>query len=169
MRAVSPVVRDDKGRIVRPDWSKPPTVHYQDSPAVPVKKNWSGLPDWNQPRNEQGQFITKSDAELRQQWEKEGGYAQNVARVQAVEAKILSLSENPEALQSHIATLPEAIQLKAADVMRLPTGYGPDGGAIKLEIFLDSLSPSEWQTFEGWWRGLSRGNQDCILAAISRP
>ena len=82
--------------------------------------------------------------------------------MQAVEAAILNLSENPQALQAHIATLPEAIQLKATDVMRLSTAYGPpgQGGALKLEQFINSLSPSEYQTFETWWRKFSRGDQD---------
>jgi hypothetical protein len=57
---------------------------------------------------------------------------------------------HPEALQSAVATLPAAIQLKAADVMRLTTAYGPNGRALKLEQFLDSLSPSEMETFEKW-------------------
>jgi hypothetical protein len=80
---------------------------------VPVKKSVSGLPDFNydrdgneRPRNESGQFITASENELRQQWEKEGGYEANAARVRAVEETILSLSENPETLQNHVATRP---------------------------------------------------------------
>jgi hypothetical protein len=52
--------------------------------------------------------------------------------------------------------------------MRLATGYGPDGGAIKFEVFLNSLSPSEFETFHSWCRGLSRGNQDAILYEIGR-
>jgi hypothetical protein len=135
------VPRDAKGNIVRQDWS--------------------------QPRNESGQFITKSESELRQQWQREGGFEQNRDRVLATEAAILNLSANPLALQSHIATLPEAIQLKAADVMRLAPSYR-EGGAIKFGMFIDSLSPSEYQVFETWWRKLSRGDQDAILATISR-
>jgi len=78
------------------------------------------------------------------------------------------LSENPEALRNHVAQLPEAIQLKAADVMRLSTPYGKIGGAMKFDQFCESLTESEWQTFEKWWRGLSRGDQDAILAGISK-
>jgi hypothetical protein len=77
--------------------------------------------------------------------------------VRDVEAKILAASDNPEALQSAVATLPAAIQLKAADVMRLTTAYGPNGGALKLEQFLDSLSPSEMETFEKWCVARFRG------------
>src|SRR5262245_35219507 len=65
--------RDAKGNVVRPDWNQAP---------VPVKsKNFSGLPDWDKPRNEQGEFISKSDAEMRQQWEREGGYAVNGLKI----------------------------------------------------------------------------------------
>jgi hypothetical protein len=49
------------------------------------------------------------------------------------------------------------------DHMRLPTGYGPDGGAIKFEAVLNALTPSEFETFQTWSRGLSRGDQDAIL------
>jgi hypothetical protein len=97
-------------------------------------------PDWSErPHNSQGQYITKSEADLHVQWQREGGFEANVARVQAVEAKILSLSENPQVLQNHIAPLPQSIQLKAADVMRLATGYR-QGGALKFEQFINSLT-----------------------------
>jgi len=43
-----------------------------------------------------------------------------------------------------------------------------DGGAIKFEMFINSLSPSEYKVFETWWRGLLRGDQDAILGAISQ-
>jgi hypothetical protein len=49
------------------------------------------------------------------------------------------------------------------DHMRLPTGYGPDGGAIKFEAFLNALTPPEFETFQTWSRGLSRGDQECDL------
>jgi hypothetical protein len=150
----------------------PPTV--KSTPNVPAK-NVSKLADWNydnqgneKPRDSQGKYITASDAQLRAQWDKEGGFAQNAARVMQVEQTILGLSENAEALRSHIATLPESIQLKAADHLRLTASHGPLGGVLKFEAFCDSLSPSEWETFQGWWRKLSRGDQDAILGAISR-
>lgn len=135
--------------------------------GVPIKRNVSGLPDWDRPRNEQGQYITKSAADRRAQWDKEGGYATNAAKVVAVESAILSASENPAALQSHIATLPNDLQLIAADHLRLATGYGRDAGARKFEQFCDSLSPAQLHTFGKWWRGLSRGDQDAILGSIS--
>jgi len=72
------------------------------------------------------------------------------------------------ALQAHVQQLPKDIQLKAADVMRLATAYGPNGGALKFEQFCDSLTPSQFETFHKWWRGLSRGDQDNILGAISK-
>jgi hypothetical protein len=35
-------------------------------------------------------------------------------------------------------------------------------------MFLNALSPSEFETFTKFWRGLSRGDQDAILAGVSR-
>src|SRR5262245_53718924 len=74
-----PAKYDANCKIIRPDWNQPPsTVHAQEGLPV-TRKNFSGLPDWNdKPRNEQGQFITKSDDELRQQWEREGGFETNL-------------------------------------------------------------------------------------------
>ena len=85
-------------------------------------------------------------------------------RVRQVEQNILALSEHSQALQDAVSELPKDIQRNAADHMRLSTGYGRDGGAIKFEMFLNSLSPSEFDRFHKWWRDLSRGDQDAILA-----
>ena len=70
---------------------------------------------------------------------REGGYEANAAKVMAVENTILSASADPAALQSHIATLSDDIQLIAADHMRLSAGYGRDGPAIKFEAFFVSV------------------------------
>jgi hypothetical protein len=51
--------------------------------------------------------------------------------------------------------------------MRLPTGYGPDGGAIKFEAFLNALTPPEFETFQTWSRGLSCGDQECDLRSAT--
>jgi hypothetical protein len=147
--------------IMRQDWNT--------APVEVARKSFSGLPDWDKPRDEQGRFLSKDDAALRQQWAKEGGYEANVQRVLAAEQTILGLSENPAALEAHIATLPDDIQRIAADHMRLtPAGFSPAAGAQRFEQFLDALSPSQFEAFAKWWRGLSRGDQDAILAGISR-
>jgi hypothetical protein len=63
----------------------------------------------------------------------------HVQRVMQVEQSILAASDNPEALRNHIATLPDDIQRKAADHMRLSVGYGRDAGA-RREQFLDAFA-----------------------------
>jgi hypothetical protein len=89
--------------------------------------------------------------------------------VLATEANILALSENAEALQAHIATLPDDIARVAADHLRLtPAGFSQVAGAQRFEQFLNALSESQFEAFGKWWRGLSRGDQDAILGAISR-
>ena len=124
--------------------------------------------DWDRPRNEQGQFLTKSEAELRATWQREGGADQAIAKVRSVEATIMAASSDATALQAHVATLPKDIALVAADHMRLATGHGRGAGARKFEQFCDALSPSQLETFTTFWRGLSRGDQDVILGAISK-
>jgi hypothetical protein len=74
-----------------------------------LKKNISGLPDWDKPRNEQGQFLSKSDADLRATWQREGGADQAIAKVRAVEAKIMAASPDAAALQSHITAVRHSI------------------------------------------------------------
>lgn len=77
--------------------------------VAPAKKNISGLPDWDKPRNEQGQFLSKSDADLRATWQREGGADQAIAKVRAVEAKIMAASPDAAALQSHITAVRHSI------------------------------------------------------------
>jgi hypothetical protein len=163
--AVSPV-RDAQGRLVRQDWGPKttPAVHYEESP----RKNWSGLPDWSKPRNEAGQWISTQENQLRETWEKEGGYQAAVVRVQEAESTMLSLSENPEGLQAAIAELPKDIAMKAADVLRLSTGYGQSGGAVKVETFLTSLSDSEFESFRQWWSKLSESDQNALIYGVTR-
>ena len=119
--------------------------------------------DWDKPRDEQGRYLAKSDAELRAQWDREGGYAANAARVTAVETTILNASENPAALQNQVLPTLSA----SPPIICGSTGYGRDAGSRKLGQFLDALSPSQFETFHKWWRGLSRSDQDNILGSIS--
>ena len=57
---------------------------------------------------------------------------------------------------------------EATDPPEAAVGSGRDAGVRCFEQFLDALSPSEFETFRGWWGKLSRGDQDAILAGVSR-
>src|SRR5262245_42826219 len=82
----------------------PASVPATPTAPVPAKsRGFSGNPDWDQPRNAAGQFVTKSEGALREQWEREGGFEANVQRVLDAEQTILGMSENPAALQAHVA------------------------------------------------------------------
>jgi hypothetical protein len=160
--SVPALSRDARGNVIRPDWGKP---------VVPVKRagDWDFDNEGNErPRSEQGQYITKSESELRQTFAKEGGLEANVARIQEAESTMLSLSADPVALQTAINELPTAIQLKAADVLRLSTSYGQGGGALKVEQFLNSLSASEFESFKQWFNKLSRSDQDALIYGATR-
>jgi hypothetical protein len=102
---------------------------------------------------------------LRQQWSREGGHEQAVQRVLAAEASMLALAPS---LQNSITALPTDIQWIAADHLRLSTGHGLDAAALRVEQFCAALSPSQWESFNKWWRGLDRESQDAILATVAR-
>jgi hypothetical protein len=57
-----------------------------------------------QPRGENGRYISNALEAQLSRWEDEGGRDVVLARVRDVEAKILAASDNPEALQSAVAT-----------------------------------------------------------------
>src|SRR5262245_58404430 len=102
-----------------------PTVSTSTAPVPARSKGFSGLPDWNdKPRNSAGQFITKSEGELRAQWDKEGGLAQVAQTVMRKEAAMLSVAPS---LEAKIATLDKGFLMKAADHLRLGVSYGPTG------------------------------------------
>ena len=84
-----------------------------------------------------------------------------------VRTNLLCILTTPE-LEQHIAGLDKNIALKVADHLRLSPGYGPNGVANWGEQFLNSLSTAEFETFNKWWRGLSRDAQDAILVGVSK-
>jgi hypothetical protein len=73
--------------------------------------------------SESGQFITKSEGELRQTWNREGGIDRVATAVRTAEAQMVASAPT---IQSQTAKLPTDIQLIAADHLRLSKGYGTD-------------------------------------------
>ena len=148
---------------MRQDWDKQPTVHWSEAPA---KKNFSGLPDWDKPRNEQGQFITKSDAELRQQWSKEGGLAHVAQVVTAKEKAMYAVAPSLEAkVTQH---LDKGLRMKAADHLRLGVSYGPTGFWDSVAQFENSLSPSERDAWGRFCRSLDADEQAALIYGMSK-
>src|SRR5262245_31864453 len=93
----------------------PASVPATTTAPVPAKRPgaFSNNPDWNVPaRNESGQFVSKSEGELRAQWDKEGGLAQVAQTVMRKEAAMLSVAPS---LEAKIATLDKGFLMKAAD------------------------------------------------------
>jgi hypothetical protein len=157
--AVSTQVRDDKGRIIRPDWN-------QKAP-VPVSKDPT-RPDWTdgKPRNETGQFVSKSEGELRQQWERESGVAHVAQVVTAKEKTMYSLAPSLEAkVAEH---LDRDFLMKAADHLRLSPGHGPEGFWRSVEQFENSLSPSERDAWARFCRSLDEDEQAALLYGLSK-
>jgi hypothetical protein len=146
-----------------------PMLYDQNHAPVPARgRGFSGLPDWNfkeQPRDEQGQFVSKSEGELRQQWDKEGGLAQVAQTVMRKEAAMVSVVPS---LEAKIATLDKGFLVKAADHLRLGVSYGPDGFWRSVAQFEDSLSPSEKQTWANWLRGLDDDEKSAMIYGMTK-
>jgi len=145
-----------------------PTAPAPDGRNAVVKKGIDGIAraDWDKPRNESGQYITATQAGLRETFQREGGFKLNRDRVLAAESSYISMSENPAELQAALGELPESIQIKAANIMRLSAGYR-DAGAAKWLQFEDSLTAAELQTFMKVWRELKQSDRDAIELAMS--
>jgi hypothetical protein len=156
------VERDTKGNIVRPDWS-------QKTPAVQnteAKRGIDGImrKDWN--RNESGQFVTKSEADMRAQWAKENGIAQVGQTVMRKEQTMYSVAPSLEAkVTEH---LDRNFLMKAADHLRLSPGHGPEGFWQSVKQFEDSLSPSEREAWGKFCRSLNEDEQAALLYGMSK-
>jgi hypothetical protein len=142
----------------RPDWNT--------APVAVNRKSFSGLPDWDQPRNESGQFVSKTEGEMRAQWDREGGIDQVAKIVMQKEQVMYSVSPTLEAkVTEH---LDKAFLTKAADHLRLGVSYGPTGFWDSVARFEDSLSPSERDAWARFCRSLDADEQAALLHGISK-
>jgi hypothetical protein len=157
---VSTLVRDDKGRIIRPDWN-------QKVPVPAVSKD-SSRPDWTdgKPRNETGQFVSKSEGELRSQWEREGGIAHVAQTVMTKETAMYSVAPS---LESKVTEhLDRGFLTKAADHLRLGVSYGPTGFWDSVARFEASLSPAERDAWAKFCRALNEDEQAALIYGMSK-
>jgi len=141
----------------------PRTPAVQDTEA---KRGIDGImrKDWN--RNESGQFVTKSEADMRAQWAKENGIAQVVQTVMRKEQTMYSIAPSLEAkVTEH---LDRAFLMKAADHLRLSPGHGPDGFWRSVAQFEQSLSPSEREAWGKFCRSLNEYEQAALLYGMSK-
>jgi len=150
--------RDAKGNIIRPDWNqKPLAVHSQD--GLPVKrKSIDGImrEDWDKPRDERGRYITTSDADLRQRWEREGGYEFNMARARETTRAIVELAgDDGPGLIASVDALPSEVQPLIHDLLRLqPTGNAATTDRI-IEDRFRRLPRQHMPAVKAWWDALT--------------
>ena len=158
--------KDSSGKLVRPDWGpKPVTVHAQE--GLPVKrKSIDGIEraDWDKPRDAQGQFITKSADELRQTWEREGGYEFNLQRAQQTTQAIVALAgDDGPGLVASVDALPSEVQPLIHDLLRLqPTG----NPAVTDRIIDDRFRRIPRQhkpAVKAWWDSLTENQVIAIF------
>jgi hypothetical protein len=130
------------------------------------RKSFSGLPDWDKPRNSQGQFVSKSEAELRETWAKESGIAHVAQTVMRKEQTMYSVAPSLEAkVTEH---LDKGFLMKAADHLQLSPGHGPEGFWRSVAQFEDSLSPSERDAWSKFCRSLDEDEQAALLYGLSK-
>jgi hypothetical protein len=70
-------------------------------------------------------------------------------------------------LQASFDTLPESIQTKVFDVLRLSPGKGNDAGIAMLDLIEQSLTPAELETAEAWLKDLSPETASRLSKALS--
>jgi hypothetical protein len=135
-----------------------------------VQRDASGnviRPDWNVPaRNESGQFITKSEGELRETWAKESGLAHVAQTVMRKEQTMYSVAPS---LQAKVTEhLDKGFLMKAVDHLRLGVSYGPDGFWRSIAQFEDSLTPAERDAWGKFCRSLDEDEQAALLYGMSK-
>jgi hypothetical protein len=143
-----------------------------DAPAttapVPAKRGIDGImrQDWDKARNESGQFVSKTEGEMRAQWDKEGGFAHVAQVVTAKEQTMYSAAPSLEAkVTEH---LDRGFLMKAADHLRLGVSYGPTGLWDSVARFENSLSPSERDAWGKFCRSLNEDEQAALIYGMSK-
>jgi hypothetical protein len=147
---------------------EPTTAPATTSTPVPAKRGIDGImrQDWDKPRNETGQFVSKSEGEMRQQWDREGGIDAVAKIVTAKEQTMYSVAPSLEAkVTEH---LDKNFLMKAADHLRLGVSYGPNGFWDSVARFEDSLSPSERDAWARFCKSLDADEQAALIYGMTK-
>ena len=102
------------------------------------------------------------DPELKKTWEREGGYEQNLARAQAAATDILARSPD---LEAKFERLPESIQSKAFDHLRL--GVAKGRGIAAIAAFESRLTDQELAIYTNWVAGLTLEERRAIVGYLN--
>jgi len=106
------------------------------------------------------------DPDLRETWEKQGGFEKNLERAQGTATRILEASGDADALQAHFDGLPAVIQTKVFDFLRLEPDKRPGSAIDLIAAFEGSLRPAEKEIYRNWVAGLSEGQRAAIIVGI---
>jgi hypothetical protein len=150
--------------IVRPDWSQSDNspAPAGDEPIGDLSHQPAKSPA---PRGEGGRFIAPEMAQLRETWDKEGGYEFNLKAAQAAAEAILSRVPDPQDLSAHFDYLPVGIQAKIMDVLRLQPSRRTTANDMLL-LIEDSLTPQELATAREWVGQMSPEHHAAILDVL---
>jgi hypothetical protein len=157
--------REPRAPVVRPDWSQSdnlsPVAGNEPSEDLANGPDKTTAP----PRGEDGRFIPAEMAQLRETWDKEGGYEFNLKAAQTAATAILSRIPDPADLSAHFDTLPVGVQAKIMDVLRLQPSKRTTANASLL-LIEDSLSPAELATLRTSASQLMPEHREAILDVL---
>jgi hypothetical protein len=134
-------------------------------------------PDWDGPQGEQAEVQLPAEnagaaiglgPDLVETWEREGGYQQNLARAQATATKILSVEGVGDLQEKFDAGLPQSIQNKVYDSLRLSPSHGPNAALMRLDQIEKSLTPDELATAEKWLKSLTPEQSRALLFGLGK-
>jgi hypothetical protein len=98
-----------------------------------------------------------------QRWANEGGVEHNLKRAQENATRVLEAVPDAAGLQSAFDGLPDSIQTKVFDVLRLSPGRGRDAGFALLDRIERTLTPSELETAETWLKDLRPSSSTTLI------
>jgi hypothetical protein len=100
-------------------------------------------------------------------WDNEGGREALLTQAKSAASNVLDAAGNSSVrLLDHFDGLPDAIQTKAFDVMRLTPRQGEDGVLDRLDQFERSLTPQEWPIVERWAKQLTPAEWKAIVYGL---
>jgi hypothetical protein len=155
--------REPRAPVVRPDWSQSDNLPAPTTNAPPATERAE------QRRDPDGRFAADPlghlDPELRERWDAEGGAEYHMQQAQGTAMRILGAVSDPEDLSAHFDTLPQSIQNKVFDVLRLSQSKRTTANDLLLTLEL-LLTPDELATARTWVRQLAPEHHEAIIAGL---
>jgi hypothetical protein len=104
--------------------------------------------------------------DIRRSWEREGGVDFNLKAAQDRAGRILGAADDAPGLRAAFDGLPNGIQNKIFDCLRLSPRHGPDAALGMLDLIESQLTADERATAEAWLSKRTPGQRQAILYGL---